>query len=231
MVGERENAGSFGFLGLTGGRIFVQEWDLEAAPAGLDAGDIGKVYKVAAVPTAEDEWDTAGAGGMLARWSEDLAWQYLDPAQTRSAAMIECVVAATSTVLPGEILVYHPGEAEWFAPYGSMGTTEVWTGTYTANGSKRYRKGIDIGALPNATTKDVAHGVTGMVLSVTGTAYLDAPHIAGWYTNATDAFSLGHVLPGVTVGAKLNATNLTITTSADVSTYKGFAVIEYCKAP
>lgn len=42
----------------------------------------------------------------------------------------------------------------------SYSTTEKWTGGYWVDGKKIYKKTIDFGALPNATTKSVSIGAT-----------------------------------------------------------------------
>ncbi len=48
---------------------------------------------------------------------------------------------------------------EWHFIFDDWSTTETWTGRYDGS-EKLYRKRVDCGAGPNATTKNVAHGAS-----------------------------------------------------------------------
>jgi hypothetical protein len=96
-------------------------------------------------------------------------------------------------------------------------TNKVW------NGKPIYRKVVDIGALPNATLKTIAHGITnidmitdyyGMVASTSKTA-LKIPYVA---TESLDYIAM-----------YVSVTNVAVKTKQDMSAYGGYAVIEYTK--
>lgn len=93
------------------------------------------------------------------------------------------------------------------------------TGRKHTDGSVIYRKALSVGALPNATTKNVAHGES---LNITG-KYADV--VSLFATNDTTIKTLHS--SGVT--AEINATNVVIGTGTDLSTYdQGIVVIEFC---
>lgn len=233
MVGERSRAGSFGFLALTGGLIEVEDFDLDTAPTGLDAGDVGKVWKVAAAPAAEDTWDTAGAGGMLARWGEGLDWQYLDPADAGVNGLVCVKVKPTATAFPGALLGYSRVEDDWWVEGAYFSATPYWTGRYSVDGSmKQMAMGLDLGALPNNTTKNVAHGIADMFISAADTDYLDSPRILdAWFIFANEAYRLGSSIPAITNAIKIGATNVTLITNADLSAGRAACVIAWFPDP
>lgn len=103
-------------------------------------------------------------------------------------------------------------------------TTEQLTGAVWIDGKQIYRKVIDTTALPNATTKNVAHGITGMtkVISLNGMAsgsgtvnrplpYADA--------TLTDAVELD-----------IDATNVSLRSTGNQSAFTAsHVVVEYVK--
>lgn len=97
-------------------------------------------------------------------------------------------------------------------------TDQLWQDAAGANWHI-YRKVLDLTALPNAGAKNVAHGVA--------TIKLDA------YNSVRTAWAAGGgnfaSLEAGSFTAALNATNLVITTTTNLSAQSGFAVIEYCK--
>lgn len=70
---------------------------------------------------------------------------------------------------------------------GSYSTSEVATPFKWVDGKTIYRKTVSCGALPNATTKTVAHGVSG------ATAFIS---ITGWTTNGSNYFPLPYAPSG-----------------------------------
>ena len=88
-----------------------------------------------------------------------------------------------------------------------------------------YRKTISTGALPNATVKTVAHGITGL-----GT-------VIGIYGSATSTAGARLPLPYQTDGSNINVligsssqNSITLNTSTDRSDYKvSYITIEYTK--
>nr|HPJ86603.1 hypothetical protein [Candidatus Pacearchaeota archaeon] len=88
-----------------------------------------------------------------------------------------------------------------------------------------YRKVVNFGALPNATTKYVAHGIQTpyTVISLTGIA-----------TNANDYLTLPHVYFGdntyaVLVQINRNTNQVEVGTAVDRSAYNAKIIIEYIK--
>lgn len=101
-------------------------------------------------------------------------------------------------------------------------TDEVDTLLLWVDGKKIYRKVIDVGALPNSTTKQVAHGITyDTVISLSGicsnsdNVYLPLPAVA---TASQYAIELS-----------IDVTNVVITTAQDRSAFSGYVVVEYTK--
>lgn len=83
-----------------------------------------------------------------------------------------------------------------------------------SNGVPRtvYRAYVDFGALPNATTKNVAHGL----------ANLD-PEYADVVIKANDGTTAKRY------DASIDATNVSVTAAGDESAFSGKAVIDYIK--
>jgi len=96
-------------------------------------------------------------------------------------------------------------------------TDKLWLG------STVYRKVINVGALPNAATKNIAHGITGVATWVKvegraydGTTFIQIPAAA---TVASWAIELA-----------VNSTNVIITAAQDRSALSGYVVLEYTKS-
>ena len=95
--------------------------------------------------------------------------------------------------------------------FGNYSTSEVATEFKWIDGKTIYKKTINFGTLPNATFKDVAHGITGLTAvintygySYSGTTFRPLP-FPGSLTNF--------------VGVSLDATNITVTTATNLTTY------------
>lgn len=100
-------------------------------------------------------------------------------------------------------------------------TAEQDTGVKWVDGRTIYRKTIDVGALPNTTSKSVAHGVTpSLVIRAYGHAYNGVVHLPLPYAQVVAANS---------IGINVTAVNIVIESGADRSTYAGFVTIEYVK--
>jgi hypothetical protein len=119
---------------------------------------------------------------------------------------------------------FDSNESLWYPLQPIWTTTEHWTGRYK-DGSKIWSKSVDFGALPNATTKSVAHGVTGMIMS-----YLKAPTFEGSASNGTTAFPLHFILTTLQISdISIDATNINIGSGSNLSTLSAFIRIQYCK--
>lgn len=104
------------------------------------------------------------------------------------------------------------GGIEWFNP--PMGVSVEYRTTERYQGKPVYAKLVSFGVLPNNTSKSVAHGITELatVLYVNGTI--------GYGTLLAD--------PNVS-GITLDNTNITITTTADMSGFASNVMLKYYK--
>lgn len=223
---ELTEAGSLGLIGAVGGIVLVQDFELDATPEGLVAADDGKLWLVGGTPTGV--WDDDDAAGLLARWDGvRLDWQYVDPVRVGSAGVLQVLVAGAATTHPGARFAYSASEEEWFPLQPLWSATEHWTGLYR-NGEKVYSKVIDFGAMPNATTKNVAHEITGLDIT-----YANAPLWTGVMSNGTATVQLSGsyfaVAGTVSVLIQITDTNVSIVASANVSTYSAVFRLEYLK--
>ena len=83
-----------------------------------------------------------------------------------------------------------------------------------------FRKTLTIGALPNATLKNVAHGETIALAKYARVADFRAD-------NGTNIM----VAPSLTTTFMITATNVVVTTATDLSLYlRGIVTIEFCKS-
>jgi len=92
-------------------------------------------------------------------------------------------------------------------------------------GQPVYRKVINFGALPNNTTKNVAHGIAGIVfiMTLTGISYA----VAAWGTIPSPANSTGGS-SYLTLSA--DAVNVSIKTSFNFSATPAYIIMEYTKS-
>ena len=107
--------------------------------------------------------------------------------------------------------------------------TEQLTGKKWIDGKIIYSKYVDFGALPNSTTKSVAHGI------VTISSFT---HVEGFF-HATSLADLGkgvrplpYVSTAKSTDIQLNndQANINITTAADYSGWSAYVILEYTKA-
>jgi hypothetical protein len=109
-------------------------------------------------------------------------------------------------------------------PFAALGEEQHTGRFYTDSTGKAwpiYSKKIDFGAGPNAAAKNVAHGVASLKMD-------------GWFKIAHAQFHKLATAPVVLDGAALvgifpDLTQVRLTSTADLTTYTGFAVIEYTK--
>ena len=93
------------------------------------------------------------------------------------------------------------------------------------DGKPLYQKTINFGALPNNTTKDVAHGVSNMKLMV---------ECWGIATSSSEIMSLPRVSTGPTdpkysVALSASTSNIKITTGYDRTSFSAYVTIRYTK--
>lgn len=112
------------------------------------------------------------------------------------------------------------------APYTPLdySTTEQDTGVKWIDGTEVYQKTISIGALPNNTTKNVAHGVT------------DIDRVINAYMFATTSTHTSTIIPLVSnsnlsnnVSYGISDENVSVYSKTDVSIYDAYLTIFYTK--
>ena len=101
----------------------------------------------------------------------------------------------------------------------SYTTSEQDTGLTWHDGSSIYQKTVNFGALPNSTSKSVAHGITGLdiVISVEGWFKDSAPEYVPIVFNASSSAN--------DIGTYLDATNIIIITAKNRSGASGYVTI------
>lgn len=90
------------------------------------------------------------------------------------------------------------------------------------SGKTIYRKAINFGALPNTTTKSVAHGIAN--LNLADGAYLK---VEGMVTTGSAATPIG--LTANLTAFSIDATNIDVTTGADLTGSALVVFLEYTK--
>lgn len=103
-------------------------------------------------------------------------------------------------------------------------TSEKVVGTWI-DGSEIYEKVVDLGALPNNTSKNVAHGISNLnyIISFGGTAKSGGTLIPIPYAPLTAITENG-------IAIIFSDANITITTGKDRSTYSGYIALRYIKS-
>jgi hypothetical protein len=169
----------------------------------------GATYILGASPTGA--W--SGQANKIAVY-DGTSWVFV----TRDASMIAYVNDEKIRY------AFDSNESLWYPLQPLWSTTEHWTGRFK-DGSKVYAKAIDFGALPNTTTKNVAHGITGLDLS-----YKKAPTFQGSASDGTTCYAIpGVLVTAVSVDVRIDATNLIIQANANASGVSAFIRVEYCK--
>ena len=94
--------------------------------------------------------------------------------------------------------------------------TEYLTGEIWHDGKPVHRKVVDVGALPDTTTKNVAHGIASIetLVRMSGAAQTAVPVLG----------------PLADVAAfRMDATNVIVVTLADQTAYSGHVIIDYTR--
>ena len=101
-------------------------------------------------------------------------------------------------------------------------TSEQDTGCKWIDGKKIYKKTIDFGALPNATSKNVAHGISslGIMVDMRGVAF---------YTNGISLPLPFVAISQASISLNTTSTDVVITTANDRSTSSGYVTLWYTK--
>ncbi len=125
----------------------------------------------------------------------------------------------------------------WRKYRSAYSTTEQATGQKWIDGKEIYRKVISCGALPNATTKNTAHSISGMtkVLRMWGTAtdgtnQMVLPRAEGVSQAVAEGGAASYTVLADCVELYATATNIVMKSVSDLSTYtSSYVVVEYVK--
>lgn len=102
--------------------------------------------------------------------------------------------------------------AQWLARNPPIGTTAIMSAICHSNGKRLQVKEVALGAMPNATTKNVAHGIAGLDLAIT-----DGMIVFGRMSDGTTV----HHFPSSRVSVDVNATNIVLASPANESAFTG----------
>ena len=129
---------------------------------------------------------------------------------------------ASDAAIAGSKLANGSVTAEKTAFGGNFTTSEVDTGFTWVDGKTIYKKTVSLGSLPNNTTKDVAHGITG---------YDNFISIGGWAKTGTITLPLPYVNPtsNQSIAVILNGDNIQISAAVDRAAFTGYVTIFYTK--
>ena len=112
----------------------------------------------------------------------------------------------------------------YYQTQSSYSTSEASTGEKWIDGKSIYRKTINFGALPNATTKSVAHNITGLS---------DVVKIEGIAKSSSGNYSSVPVVPGnanALCDCNVNATDVSMSSGSDRSSWSAYVTIYYTKS-
>lgn len=104
-------------------------------------------------------------------------------------------------------------------------TTEQEVGTWI-DGSPVYEKVVDIGSLPNNTTKNVAHNISNLGLIIS--ADFVASDTSGQYIQMPFTAAQSNYI-NYQVSVYLTSTNIVIEAGSNRSGYSGYAILRYTK--
>ena len=101
-------------------------------------------------------------------------------------------------------------------------TSEQDTGCKWIDGKKIYRKTINIGSLPNSTSKNVAHGISslGIMVDMRGMAF---------YTNGISLPLPFVAISQASISLNATSTDIVITTANDRTAASGYITLYYTK--
>ena len=100
----------------------------------------------------------------------------------------------------------------------SYSTDEIKTGGKWIDGKPIYKKVVDFGALPNNTSKTVAHGISNLEKAIMASGFA--------INNNGESIYIPHTLSGFYI----NKTNITLNTTYNYSSYtETYITIEYTK--
>jgi hypothetical protein len=103
-------------------------------------------------------------------------------------------------------------------------TTETFTGKFwTITGDSVFQKTVSLGALPNSTTKNVAHGITGLSQAIHW-------YGAGYNSGVPNWIPLPYATAGDVCSVIITATNISLSSNANLSGLTGYITVLYTKS-
>jgi hypothetical protein len=123
----------------------------------------------------------------------------------------------------GDGLRYAASDGLWKNFPGDYSETEQALGYRWINGGQLYRLVVDVGAMPNATLKTVAHGIPAVddFITIRGWAYNGSTHLPIPYV---DEAGNNHLQ------LSANATNIFIDSDFNYSSWdEGYVILEYTR--
>lgn len=187
------------------------------------SGSYSDLSNTPAIPTVNDAMLTIQQNGTnVATFTAN--------SNTNTTANITSPVITMTTTDPGE------GSAlaanNFIGVYGGdpiimdYSTTEVNTGAKWVDGSAIYKKTINLGALPNATTKAVAHGVSnfGYLVKIEGMSTYSGDNVFRPLPHVSVYSAADNIL------VEVSPTDVVVYTGVDRSAFSGYVTIYYTKS-
>lgn len=160
---------------------------------------------------------------VLAKSTADTALENASTAQNTATSANELATTANSTAVSA--LEKATTNETKISSLHTYTIEEQVVGTWI-DGKTIYRKVIDLGSLPNATSKRINHNISNLkdVISLNGFAkdsstFLPIPYISSF--TGYDQYQIGFDYT--------NATTIGVTTGINRTSFTGFAIIEYTK--
>lgn len=182
----------------------VESMTTTAEPGSPSDGD---AYILPASPTGTN-W--AGQGGKVAIYYD--GWVFKSAKSGMQAFVVDVK----------ELWAYSGVESMWFAVQPLWRNTEHWTGRYRET-KLIYAKYVDFGAMPNATTRSVAHSITSLNLA----DYIGIEAV--YYKGGTGAYPVQRDNTTAASWIEITGTYINIQADWDASTYSARVRLEYTK--
>lgn len=198
-------------------------------------GDYTKTENLAPVALSNDYTDlinqptipTVNNGTLTIQQNGTTLATFRANSSTNATASIVSPVITMTTTDPGEGSTL--AENNFIGVYGDepiildYSTSEVDSGSKWVNGDAIYKKTVNIGNLPNNTTKTVAHNIANFSTLV---------KLEGAFTNGINSAPIPYAAPTTSkvVQVYVDATNITIGTGEDRSAYSGYVTLYYTKS-
>lgn len=178
----------------------------------------GRAWLLGNAATPGDDWN--GHAGQVAEWYS--GWEFRPAQQGEILWDLATKQAYWVDSFSGSVPVLRPLNAP------RTSGTEIDTGRTDGAGTPKiiYSKRIAFGTLPSSTTKSVAHGITSFPVAAGSLVVIRAT-----ISNGTDVRPLSHYYNDGTdtVKLKVDATNVVITTTTNMTAWTAVVELEYAK--